>query len=212
MLRERIFAGVYPAGAALRQDALAADLGVSRIPVREALVQLEAEGLVRIAPHKGASVVALDPDEVLELYALRALVEPELMALSTPLLREEDFAALDGLLDAFDARAGDPLAWGELNTALHLALYARAPRPRTLALASGWLRECDRTTRLQLGLGAAGLERARREHRALVDLARAGDAAGAARLTRDHILTVRDEVACILNQRAKADDDARGAL
>lgn len=197
-LRERIFAGVYEAGAPLRQDALAAELGVSRIPVREALVQLEAEGLVRIEPHKGASVAALDAAEILELYELRALVEPELMRLSTPRLTATDFVAIEALVAAFDAGASDPRPWGELNTDLHLALYARAGRPRALALVAGWLRECDRTTRLQLSRGEEDRTRAQAEHRELAALARAGEAEAAAALTRAHILNVRDRLAAIL--------------
>lgn len=197
-LRERIFAGVYPAGTALRQDALAAELGVSRIPVREALVQLEAEGLVKIAPHKGASVAALDSVEALELYDLRALIEPELAALSVPRLTAEDLAGLDAILAAFGApEAADPARWGALNTALHLALYARAGRARTLALTESLLRDCDRFTRLQL-TRAHGFARAAREHAELVALARKGDATGAARLTRGHIVHVREELARIL--------------
>ena len=197
-LRRRILAGAYEAGAQLKQDALAAELGVSRIPVREALVQLEAEGLVRIEPHRGAMVVGIDPAAALELYDIRALIEPELMRLSAPRLSPEDFVRLDALLDAFDAKAGDPRPWGELNTALHLALYARAERPKMLALATGLLRDCDRTTRLQLSRADLGLERARREHRELVALARRGDGEGAAALTRAHILHVRAALADIL--------------
>lgn len=197
-LRRRILAGVYAPQTQLKQDALAADLGVSRIPVREALVQLEAEGLVRIEPHRGAMVVGLDPAAALEIYDIRALIEPELMRLSTPRLGEEDFARIDALLDAFDAQSGDPRPWGELNTALHLALYAGAGRPKMLALAAGLLRDCDRTTRLQLARTDLGLERARREHRELAALARRGDAEGAAALTRAHVLHVREALARIL--------------
>lgn len=197
-VRRRILAGTYAAGTQLKQDALAADLGVSRIPVREALVQLEAEGLVRIEPHRGAMVVGIDPAAALELYDIRALIEPELMRLSTPNLSAQDFDMLAALLAEFEARSGDPRPWGELNTALHLALYARAGRPKTLALAAGLLRDCDRTTRLQLSRADPQLKRAQREHRELVKLARSGDAEGAAALTRAHILHVRDELARIL--------------
>jgi len=197
-LRRRILAGVYAGGTQLKQDALAADLGVSRIPVREALVQLEAEGLVRIEPHRGAMVVGIDPAAALELYDIRALIEPELTRLSTPRLSAEDFATLDALLAQFEARSGDPRPWGELNTAFHLALYARAERPKMLALAAGLLRDCDRTTRLQLTRADPELARAQREHRELVALARAGDAEGAAALARAHILHVRAELARIL--------------
>lgn len=201
-LRRRIFAGAYPGGAQLRQDALAADLGLSRIPVREALLQLEAEGLVKIEPHRGATVTTLDPETLAELYEIRALIEPELARLSTPRLTAEDFAALDALLADFSAqgKAGDPRRWGELNTALHLALYGRAGRPRLLAMAAGLLRDCDRTTRVQLSRDAAALARAEREHAELVALARAGDAEGVAALTRAHIRQVADSLGALISR------------
>src|SRR4051794_17273624 len=78
-LRERILDGDFKAGSPLRQDALASEFGVSRIPIREALMQLEAEGLVKIHPHRGAIISELSTEEVQELFALRALLEPRLL-------------------------------------------------------------------------------------------------------------------------------------
>src|ERR1043166_1378508 len=78
-LRERILRGDYPEGEPLRQDALADELGVSRIPVREALRQLEAEGLVTFSPHRGAVVSVLSLEEIAELFELRAEIECDLV-------------------------------------------------------------------------------------------------------------------------------------
>src|SRR3954462_13104423 len=83
-LRERILRGDYPEGEPLRQDALADELGVSRIPVREALRQLEAEGLVTFNPHRGAVVSSLSLDEIVELFELRADIECDLLARAVP--------------------------------------------------------------------------------------------------------------------------------
>ena len=83
-LRERILRGDYPEGEPLRQDALADDLGVSRIPVREALRQLEAEGLVTFSPHRGAVVSTLSLDEIDELFELRAEIECDLLCRAIP--------------------------------------------------------------------------------------------------------------------------------
>lgn len=203
-LRRRIFSGVYPGGTQLRQDALAQDLGASRIPIREALLQLEAEGLVRIEPHRGATVTELDPKALAELYEIRLLIEPELMRLSAPGLTAEDFSALDSLLGQFEAAvaARDSLRWGELNTALHMTLYSRAGRPRMLAMAGALLRECDRYTRLQLLNSESAVERASREHGELVALARAGDAAGAENLCRAHIRHVSDSLNAALARKS----------
>ncbi|GAD70926.1 putative transcriptional regulator [Vibrio alginolyticus NBRC 15630 = ATCC 17749] len=74
-IRTQILKGELKTGQPLRQDALAKEFNVSRIPVREALVQLEAQGLVSFEPHKGATVTELSPEKINELFELRAVVE-----------------------------------------------------------------------------------------------------------------------------------------
>ena len=83
-LRRRILDGSYPGGRPLRQDALAEEFRISRIPVREALLQLEAEGLVRILPHRGAIVSELSIEEIEDIFELRALLEPRLLRRPVP--------------------------------------------------------------------------------------------------------------------------------
>ena len=90
-IRQDILAGVHPSGAQLRQDALAETYGVSRIPVREALFQLESEGLILMVPHKGAVVSEWSIDEVNDVFDLRALLEPRLLEKSAPRLTADDF-------------------------------------------------------------------------------------------------------------------------
>ncbi|HEY8564018.1 MAG TPA: GntR family transcriptional regulator [Beijerinckiaceae bacterium] len=201
-LRERILSGAFPAGAQLRQDSLAAEFGVSRIPIREALVQLEAEGLVRIVPHRGAVVALLSAEEVEELFELRALLEPRLLRRSGPRLTPEDHDALAAILAEYDAalEADRVGRWGELNTRFHERLYARAGRPRTAALASTLLREADRHTRMQLAL-TRDLGRAQAEHVELVALCRAGRVAEACRLLRAHIDHAGAALRAVLAQR-----------
>src|ERR1700678_2953735 len=97
-LRDQIIRGEIPEGAQLRQDAIANQYQVSRIPVREALRQLDAEGLIAIVPNRGAVVPALSPDDVEELFSIRALLEPEVLKLSIPHLTEEDFSEADAVL------------------------------------------------------------------------------------------------------------------
>src|SRR5690348_10896665 len=75
-LRERIVRGEIKEGEQLRQDAIATELAVSRIPVREALRQLEAEGLITIVPHRGAVVSLLSTEEIEEIFEMRAVLEP----------------------------------------------------------------------------------------------------------------------------------------
>src|SRR5438105_1199471 len=100
-LRERILRGDYPEGEPLRQDALADDLGVSRIPVREALRQLEAEGLVTFNPHRGAVVSSLSLEEIRELFELRAELETDLIRRATPKMNNDQYARVEELIDEF---------------------------------------------------------------------------------------------------------------
>ena len=187
-LREKILHGDYPEGAPLRQDALAAELGVSRIPVREALRQLEVEGLVTFSPHVGAIVSKLSLDDISELFELRALLETELFKRALPNLTPEILDRADAVLDAYDAALdhGDVAAWGELNWEFHSTLLAAADRPLTLNVLSMLHNQSDRYTRLQLKL-THGEDRARHEHRAIAEAAREGNSKKAAQLLRSHV-------------------------
>ena len=189
-LRQRILDGLYPAGTPLRQEALAAELGVSRIPLREGLLRLEAEGLVTLLPHRGAVVAPLPIEEVTELFELRALLEADLARRAVPRLTAADDALLRSHALAFErvVAEGDSASWGEANRRLHFALYLPANRPRTLETLGRLHAQCDRYLRLQLVL-TRGTSRAIREHRAILAAARARDAARTARLVREHILT-----------------------
>ena len=200
-LREGILTGRHAAGEALRQDALAASYGVSRIPVREALLQLEAEGFVRIVPHKGAIVSGISPDELEDVFDLRALLEPRLFGRAVPLLAEEDFAALDVIHARFVAaiRARDVARWGQLNADFHERLYAPAPLPRSQAIVAALLQTSDRYTRLQLSTAAA-MKRAEREHEELIALARAGRVRPAQRALAQHIEQVRADLVAVIRR------------
>lgn len=201
--RSAILDGRYPAGTQLRQDALAATFGVSRIPVREALFQLEAEGLVRIEPHRGAIVSDFSLDEIDDVFDLRALLEPRLLAQSAPRLGPDDYAQI-AQLDAEFAQAvalQDIARWGDLNARWHASLYRHARQPRTLAIVTGLLHASDRFTRLQMNRAAA-MQRAGREHRELVELCRAGRVGDACASLAAHIEQVRCDLHRLLSPRS----------
>ena len=187
-LRARILAGELPQGQPLRQDALAAQYGVSRIPLREALRRLEAEGLVRIEPNKGAVVADFPPQEIGELFEMRAALESDLIRLSVPLVSRSDLDEAAEALEAYEKALdrGQVADWGALNWRFHSALYRAAGRPRWLEAVAQLNRQTDRFVRLQLALTGA-LDRARSEHRELLELARRGEAEAAATLVRVHI-------------------------
>ncbi len=188
-LRENILRGVYPEGAPLRQDALAADLGVSRIPVREALRQLEVEGLVTFRPHVGVVVSSLALSEIQELFDLRALMEVDLLRRGLPALTTADLDRAAEILEAFEAafQGGDVAAWGALNWDFHAALLNPAGRPLTMQILQHLRNQSDRYTRLQLSL-THGEGRAREEHRGILTAVRNREVEHACALLAAHIL------------------------
>jgi DNA-binding GntR family transcriptional regulator len=202
-LRQEILNGVHISGAQLRQDALATAFGVSRIPVREALFQLEAEGLVQLVPHKGAVVTSLSSGEINDVFDLRVLLEPRLFAQSIPALTAEDFERMDSLLLKFSTaiQNQDFLAWGELNAQLHNALYARAQLPQTALIVAALLQKSDRYTRMQLSSTEA-MNRAEYEHSELVALCKSRKIKSACRLLKQHIETVRSDLMEMLSPPA----------
>ncbi|MEL6062254.1 MULTISPECIES: GntR family transcriptional regulator [unclassified Methylobacterium] len=187
-LRRRILTGELRPGVQLRQDALAEEFGISRIPIREALLQLEAVNLVKIAPHRGAVVSGLSLTEVEDIFRLRAQLEPQLLPLSARHLTDEDFRDLRAVLKAYGEAlsSGEVMLWGELNRRFHFDLLRHAERPRALAIVSGLLQDCDRPTRLQLQ-AMGDVARAQEEHTQILDLCEARDVDAAAAVLRAHI-------------------------
>jgi DNA-binding GntR family transcriptional regulator len=131
-LRNAIFEGRLPHGVAIRQEALARELGVSRIPVREALRQLESEGLVTIRPHSGARVTILDLAECIEVYKIRERLEPLAFAESIVNITAEQLDAARRLVDRLDHLTSDAEAWLQADRHFHLATYAGTRMPRLL--------------------------------------------------------------------------------
>jgi DNA-binding GntR family transcriptional regulator len=188
-LRERILRGVYADDTPLRQDALAAELGVSRIPIREALRQLEAEGLVVFNPHRGAVVSSLSVDEIDELFELRAQIESDLVRRAVVSTTGEHISRAKEILNAYEAafRDGEVTEWGKLNWEFHSTLYAPAERPFTMAIIQRLHQQSDRYLRMQLVLTHGEL-RAIDEHRAILAAVAAHDVKLACSLMRQHII------------------------
>jgi DNA-binding GntR family transcriptional regulator len=198
-IRRMIIAGELPDGAPLRQDALAELLGVSRIPIREALSRLEREGLAASFPHRGYVVTALSREEIEELFDLRATLEPELLGAAIPRMTGADLDTASAELKAYNADidSADVASWGEHNLRFHMALYAPSERRRTLDIVRGLLINTDRYTRLVLTLGA-GVHQAKEDHGGLLDLCRQRSVKHAIALSRDHIERARSDLLDLL--------------
>lgn len=185
ILREAIVGGTLPGGAVLRQDELAARFGFSRMPVRDALRQLETEGLVTIHPTKGAFVALMDGREITEIYAIRELLEVEALRLSCSKLTGEKLNEAAETLDQIDAPA-NAARWSALNSIFHLALYSQCGNDRLLGLIEAHHNAADRYVRMLLShLDYQG--RSQSEHRDLLSACQKRDEKKAITVLRRHL-------------------------
>ncbi len=210
-LRERILRGDFLEGAPLRQDALAAELGVSRIPVREALRQLEAEGLVTFSPHVGAVVSTLTLGEIKELFDLRALIEPELLRQAIPLTRTDHLYHAQRLLQEFEAacRSGDLEAWSALNSEFHAALLEPAAQPLTMGVLRYLHNQTNRYTRLHAAV-TRSQGRALREHTEILEAVERRQVQHARALLASHILGAGRALIEFLGRQRAATPESTG--
>lgn len=184
-LREAILDGRLPCGTALRQQELADLFGVSRMPVREALRQLEAQSLLNVVQHKGAVVAPLITNNAVETYALRSVLESFALRLSIPLLDDNDLALAAQYIEQLETET-DHAEIGKLNRLFHMSLYHKAPNSKLLDLIERELNEEERFLRFHLssmGLGKLSQD----DHRALLDAARAKDIDKAVILLERHL-------------------------
>ena len=196
-LRDRILAGLGGDDRPIRQDALAGEFGVSKIPLREALARLEQEGLVRAHPNRGFFVRGLSAAEAEEVYELRRTLEPDAMARAARIAGDGErkhaidiFAALDSIAE----HGGSGV--GAFNRMLHRALYGPCGRPVTIDLLDRLQVLSERYVRKHLEPLGRDL-RADAEHRALLDAWLARDAGTVAALGAAHI----DQTLTDLNQQ-----------
>jgi DNA-binding GntR family transcriptional regulator len=132
-LRDEILRGAVAPGQPLRQEELAARFGVSRLPVRDALLRLEAQGLVHVYPNRGAFVISLSANEVREIFEMRILLEGDLLERAVPLVTPDDWRRIDAA-HAESVRSAGTDEWVEGDWRFHRALYECAARPRQLAM------------------------------------------------------------------------------
>lgn len=184
-LRSAILDGRLPCGTALRQQDLADLFGVSRMPVREALRQLEAQELLSVTAHKGAVVAPLIQGDATETYELRILLESEAMRQSVPLLTAADQARAAAYIEEMEAQH-DYTEIGRLNRLFHMALYSKAPNKRLLRLVEDGLNEEERFLRFNLeamGLGKLSQD----DHRAMLQAVQDRDTERSIELLEQHL-------------------------
>lgn len=186
-LRKSVISGEYAPGERLVIDDLAAKLGVSAIPIREALRQLEADGFVSIEPYVGATVTELNADFIFEIFALLEALEVVCSRTACAIMTDAERKRLEGLVKRMDLCTGNWQEWSSLNKAFHL-LISEFSRTR---LVNGMMRKVlDHWDRLRqryfhdvLGLR---IDLAQQEHRKLMEAFNAQDADEVERLIRLH--------------------------
>ena len=195
-LRERILKRDISGGEPLRQEAIAKSFGTSIIPVREALRQLEAEGLVELQSHRGAVATELTLDKALEWIHLRRLVETDLIGLAIDNITDEHLREAEEILGKFDDAMDNRREiahWSEYNWRFHSALYMPANRPETMKVISSLHKKCDRYIRLQL-LDGDHIVRAEEEHHELIEYCRKRNKRAAKALMHQHIVGVEQDL------------------
>ena len=197
-LRVEILRGNLQGGQPLKQDEIAAQFGVSKIPVREALMQLQAERLVNFYPNRGAFVSELSAAEADEIYVMRIALEKEILGRAIPHLTVSHLNQAREILAAIDHE--DNIAkWGELNWEFHATLYAPAGLPRVMET----LRTLHTNIARYLVLYLAGMDyqnKSQREHRALLQACRAGEVEKAEDILDGHLRSASTHLIKFLNK------------
>ncbi|MFW8634006.1 GntR family transcriptional regulator [Cribrihabitans pelagius] len=187
-LSERIITGTLPAGEKLRQDHIAREFDTSHVPVREALLRLEAHGLAQSLPRRGTRVSALDPAEIREVIEMRVALEVLALTHAFARISNADVETAEAARIACDA-ATDMASWERLNRAFHRVILAPCAMPRLLAsiddlhiaaarhLFANWQHQWSR--------------RVDSDHAAIVQAMARRDPAAACEILRRHLRRVR---------------------
>lgn len=206
-LRKAIASRELKPGGRIRQDAVADLLGVSRVPVREALKILEAEGQVQYEPHRGYKVTELELDDVHELYLMRRLLESEAIRQAVPKIDDALLGRLGHLVErmAVADEADDIASFTALNREFHFALYEQAQMPRLLQYL-GVLWQNSDPHRSAFFATRDVRRRMQHEHAMLLDACRVGDVAAAIAVMDMH----RANAVTYVKEQFAAEDEESG--
>ncbi|HRA62404.1 MAG TPA: GntR family transcriptional regulator [Burkholderiaceae bacterium] len=187
-IRRRILDNVWPPGHRALEQEVALELGMSRTPVREALLQLQNEGLVEVIPRHGVRVLPVSPTDMREIYEILTALEcmaAELLARRKP--GDDELQPLIAATDAMDAalKIDDLDAWAQADERFHAQLLDLAGNRQLQATVFNYWDRAHRARMFSLRLRPAPVN-STREHMQLVERLRAGDPEGAAAVNRAH--------------------------
>jgi DNA-binding GntR family transcriptional regulator len=207
-LKTGILSGTFLPGQALKQEEIASQLSVSRAPVREALNQLEREGLVVLRPRRGYVVASLEPGEIKEIFDIRMMLEEYAARIATQRRTAKDIATVRDLVDAMDRVLMDSpeniARWATLNREFHSAIFNASGQRHLCQITSNLRDVVEQYVRLDATVAHAGGQ-AQKDHHDILAAFEAGDVEGAAVLSRAHCRRTRDRLlASLSNRRAAA--------
>jgi DNA-binding GntR family transcriptional regulator len=193
-LREAILAGDLVPGTRLRQDDIAARFGTSRLPVREALRILEAEGLAALTPNRGARIPTLELHEVNTYYRMRERLEPLTLVESLPNLSEAQIEHMDAIQTQIEGNT-DVIQFLALDRQFHMTSYAGCSSEQLMsATVRLWNSTQHYRRAFMLVTGQDRVSIVNAEHRLLLDAIRRRDAEDAERFLTGHIRRTRVEL------------------
>ncbi|MFT7587684.1 MAG: DNA-binding GntR family transcriptional regulator [Cellvibrionaceae bacterium] len=168
-MRTAILQGDLEIGQQLKQDQIAAELDVSKIPVREALAQLRKEGLVDIRPNRGAIVSSLTFEEIEEIFEMRLALETVALRKAIPNMTAADFSAAEHILRELDNTTDDISRWIQLNWEFHKTIYRPSGMHRLLETVTSLNANVTRYVTLSGWWGIDYLINPQREHLQILD-------------------------------------------
>lgn len=195
-LEQAILNGSFAPGDSLIEQRLSAELGVSRTPVREALRQLELEGLVKTVPNKGAVVIGVSTKDILDIYSIRMKIESLAARWAATNITDEELAALREVveLQTFYVSRGDAMQVWNLDTRFHEIIFEACrsrPLRHTLSNFHHYIQKARELSFKTAGRARLSVE----EHRAILEAIAAHDPDEAERLTAHHISMAQKNVA-----------------
>ncbi len=193
-IREDILSSKYEKGEELKEIAIGNELGVSRTPVREALRQLELEGLVEIIPNKGAYVVGLSAKDIEDIYMIRSLLEGLCAKWAAEYITDRQLAALEENVDLseFYASKGNFEQVFELDSKFHEIMYEASGSKTINHLLSDYHHYVQRVRRVTIANGRA--YKSNGEHRNILNAIKAKNAAEAEKLATAHVLNTMNNI------------------
>lgn len=207
-VKEAILSGALPPGSELRQEHLARQFGVSRVPIREAMSRLVADGLVVLRPRRGFVVSSLSLGEIEELCELSLVIDEHAAIVATRARTATDIDEVERLLlsmEALDPMQDGFLAqWQDTNSRFHARLFASSQRNQLNEMVLKVRQSIERYMRIETDL-MEHIVRSGLEHRVLFDAFRRGDTEAAGQLSREHSQTIaRYLIANLKAREAKA--------